>query len=150
ISKPVPFFNDKTDVNLLFVDDTLQAMQKLAKFHREQFKFPVIGITGSNGKSIVKAWLTQLITPEKKVYQSPKSYNSQLGVALSLWNLSAQYDLAIIEAGISQPGEMSRLQKMIQPSIGIFTNIGVAHGHNFESKQQKLQEKLNLFKNTAI
>ena len=148
ISKSTPFLNDKSDVNLILVDDTLLAMQKLAKFHRQQFKYPVIGITGSNGKSIVKAWLTQLISPEKKVYQSPKSYNSQLGVALSLWNLNGQYDLAIIEAGISQPGEMGRLQDMIQPTVGIFTNIGVAHEHNFESKQQKIQEKLNLFKDT--
>jgi len=145
ISKEIPFFKERSDVNLILVDDTLLAMQKLARFHRQRFNYPVVGITGSNGKSIVKAWLTQLISPEKKVYQSPKSYNSQLGVALSLWNLSAQYEIAIIEAGISQPGEMKRLQEMIQPTIGIFTNIGLAHAHNFETKQQKLQEKLQLF-----
>ncbi|WP_313367451.1 bifunctional UDP-N-acetylmuramoyl-tripeptide:D-alanyl-D-alanine ligase/alanine racemase [Sphingobacterium mizutaii] len=145
ISNPVAFFEGKKDVNVIQVDNVLQFMQELVAYHRKQFHYPIIGITGSNGKSIVKAWLFQLLIPEKKVYQSPKSYNSQLGVALSLWNLGPQYDLAIIEAGISEPGEMSSLQKMIQPNIGIFTNIGVAHSQNFSSKQEKLKEKMKLF-----
>lgn len=145
ISNPVAFFEGKNDVNVIQVDNVLHFMQELVAYHRKQFQYPIIGITGSNGKSIVKAWLFQLLIPEKKVYQSPKSYNSQLGVALSLWNLGPQYDLAIIEAGISEPGEMSSLQKMIQPNIGIFTNIGVAHSQNFSSKQEKLKEKMKLF-----
>lgn len=145
ISNPVTFFEGKNDVNVIQVDNVLQFMQELVAYHRKQFQYPIIGITGSNGKSIVKAWLFQLLIPEKKVYQSPKSYNSQLGVALSLWNLGPQYDLAIIEAGISEPGEMSSLQNMIQPNIGIFTNIGVAHSQNFSSKQEKLKEKMKLF-----
>ncbi|WP_409151579.1 bifunctional UDP-N-acetylmuramoyl-tripeptide:D-alanyl-D-alanine ligase/alanine racemase [Sphingobacterium sp. BS-2] len=145
ISNPVAFFEGKNDVNVIQVDNVLHFMQELVAYHRKQFHYPIIGITGSNGKSIVKAWLFQLLIPEKKVYQSPKSYNSQLGVALSLWNLGPQYDLAIIEAGISEPGEMSSLQQMIQPNIGIFTNIGVAHSQNFSSKQEKLKEKMKLF-----
>lgn len=146
ISNSISFLNDKTDVNVILVPDVLEFMQALVTYHRKQFNIPIIGITGSNGKSIVKAWLYQLLVPEKKVYQSPKSYNSQLGVALSLWNLGPQYDMAIIEAGISEPGEMEKLQQMIQPTIGIFTNIGVAHSQNFESKQEKLAEKIKLFK----
>ena len=145
ISNSIPFLNDKTDVNVILVSDVLEFMQTLVTYHRKQFNIPIIGITGSNGKSIVKAWLYQLLVPEKKVYQSPKSYNSQLGVALSLWNLGPQYDMAIIEAGISEPGEMEKLQQMIQPTIGIFTNIGVAHSQNFGSKQEKLAEKIKLF-----
>lgn len=145
VSHFVAFLEDKNDVNIIQVNHVLHFMQELVAYHRRQFHYPIIGITGSNGKSIVKAWLFQLLIPEKKVYQSPKSYNSQLGVALSLWNLGPQYDLALIEAGISEPGEMSSLQQMIQPNIGIFTNIGVAHSQNFSSKQEKLKEKMKLF-----
>lgn len=145
-----PFLAEKEDVNILIVKDSLLAMQELAKYHRTQFPNPIIGITGSNGKSIVKAWLTQMLSPDKKVYQSPKSYNSQLGVALSLWNLQASYDLAIIEAGISEPGEMDNLEEMIQPNIGILTNIGIAHAQHFENKKAKLEEKLKLFKRTEL
>ncbi len=145
VSHSVAFLEDKNDVNIIQVDHVLHFMQELVAYHRKQFHYPIIGITGSNGKSIVKAWLFQLLIPEKKVYQSPKSYNSQLGVALSLWNLGPQYDLALIEAGISEPDEMSSLQQMIQPNIGIFTNIGVAHSQNFSSKQEKLKEKMKLF-----
>ncbi len=145
VSKKAEVFDNWTDVNVLLVDDVLQAMQQLVQYHREKFTYPIIGITGSNGKSIVKEWLFQLLSPDRKVYQSPKSYNSQLGVALSLWNLTPQYDIAIIEAGISLPGEMNALQRMIQPDMGVFTNIGMAHALNFESKEQKLKEKLILF-----
>jgi len=150
ISVPVSYLNDKNDVNVIQVNNVLDFMQTLVTYHREQFDYPIIGITGSNGKSIVKAWLFQLLIPEKKVYQSPKSYNSQLGVALSLWNLGPQYELALIEAGISEPGEMDNLQKMIQPTIGIFTNIGVAHSQNFKSKPDKLEEKLKLFSDVNV
>ncbi|MFZ4263006.1 bifunctional UDP-N-acetylmuramoyl-tripeptide:D-alanyl-D-alanine ligase/alanine racemase [Sphingobacterium sp. HJSM2_6] len=145
VSKVVPVFQQWDDVNVIRVEDVLQAMQHLVQHHRERFNYPIIGITGSNGKSIVKEWLFQLLSPDQHVYQSPKSYNSQLGVALSLWNLSDHYDIALIEAGISQPGEMQNLEKMIQPAIGVFTNIGMAHALNFESKEQKLNEKLKLF-----
>ncbi|TDS11812.1 bifunctional UDP-N-acetylmuramoyl-tripeptide:D-alanyl-D-alanine ligase/alanine racemase [Sphingobacterium paludis] len=134
------------EANFIWVHDVLHAMQELARFHRLQFRKPVIGITGSNGKTVVKEWLTQLLQKDKRVYQSPKSYNSQLGVALALWNLSNDYDIALIEAGISLPGEMSLLENMIIPDVGIFTNIGAAHASGFSSKQQKLEEKLLLFK----
>lgn len=135
------------DANFIWVEDTLKALQTLAAFHRKQFTIPVIGITGSNGKTIVKEWLHQLLSSEYNVYQSPKSYNSQLGVALSVWNLQADHTLAIIEAGISRPGEMEALQQMINPSIGILTNLGTAHMEGFASKNDKLNEKWKLFKN---
>jgi len=150
VNHETSFLAEKDDVNILIVQDSLVAMQQLAKYHRTQFPKPIVGITGSNGKSIVKAWLTQMLSPDKKVYQSPKSYNSQLGVALSLWNLQASYDLAIIEAGISEPGEMDSLEEMIQPNIGILTNIGIAHAQHFENKKAKLFEKIKLFKRTEL
>ncbi|PRD56476.1 bifunctional UDP-N-acetylmuramoyl-tripeptide:D-alanyl-D-alanine ligase/alanine racemase [Sphingobacterium gobiense] len=136
------------EANFFWVKDVLKAMQELARYHRRQFRKPIIGITGSNGKTMVKEWLAQLLQEDKKVYQSPKSYNSQLGVALSLWNLSEDYDCAIIEAGISQPDEMDQLEEMIHPDIGIMTNIGVAHAEGFASKTLKITEKLKLFKHT--
>ncbi|PRD48224.1 bifunctional UDP-N-acetylmuramoyl-tripeptide:D-alanyl-D-alanine ligase/alanine racemase [Sphingobacterium haloxyli] len=136
------------EASFFWVNDALKAMQDLARYHRRQFRKPIIGITGSNGKTIVKEWLAQLLQEDKKVYQSPKSYNSQLGVALSLWDLSDDYDCAIIEAGISMPGEMDQLEAMICPDIGIVTNIGVAHAEGFASKTVKLTEKLKLFKHT--
>lgn len=135
------------DANFIWVTDVLAALQEIARHHRNRFQNPVIGITGSNGKTIVKEWLSQLLQEDKKVYQSPKSYNSQLGVALSLWNLSDDYDLALIEAGISLPGEMERLEAMIQPTIGVMTNIGIAHADGFASKALKIEEKVKLFKN---
>ena len=150
VSKSIPFLERVDDVNIIEVEDVLEFLQSLVTYHRSQFEYPVIGITGSNGKSIVKAWLFQLLIPEKKVYQSPKSYNSQLGVALSLWNLGPQYDFALIEAGISKPGEMEKLERMIQPNIGVFTNIGLAHAQNFNSKQEKLIEKLKLFSHSDV
>jgi len=126
------------------VADTLDALQKLAAWNRSQYHIPVVGITGSNGKTIIKEWLFELLH-NHAVIRSPKSYNSQVGVPLSVWNLSADYELAIFEAGISKPGEMQHLQEIIKPTIGILTNIGEAHQENFESKQQKLEEKLKLF-----
>lgn len=135
------------DANLIWVDDSLDAMQVLVAFHRQKFDFPIIGITGSNGKTIVKEWLYQLMSPEYKIYRSPKSYNSQLGVALSLWGLSDQYNLAIIEAGVSEKGEMSRLENMIKPTVGLLTNIGIAHKAGFSSKEEKILEKVSLFQN---
>lgn len=135
-----------SEANFVWVDDTLKVLQQIATYHRSHFNYPIIGITGSNGKTIVKSWLHQLLSVDRKVYQSPKSYNSQLGVALSLWNLNADYDLALIEAGISRTGEMEALEEMIKPTIGIFTSLGTAHKEGFNSKQEKLAEKWKLFK----
>ena len=129
----------------IVVDDTLMALQRLAAWHRQQFDIPVIGITGSNGKTIVKEWLAQLLGPDCNTIRSPKSYNSQVGVPLSVWQMNHTHQLAIFEAGISKPDEMTALQKMICPTIGVFTNIGQAHEENFISFTQKVGEKLNLF-----
>ena len=129
----------------LHVDNTLAALQKLAATHRNHFDIPVIGITGSNGKTIIKEWLYQLMSPDRKIIRSPKSYNSQIGVPLSVWQLNEQHELAIFEAGISEPEEMPNLQQIIRPTIGIFTNIGQAHDENFINTRQKIGEKLNLF-----
>ena len=129
----------------ILVDDTTAALQKLAAFNRQQFKAPVIGITGSNGKTIVKEWLNELLSNERKVIRSPKSFNSQVGVPLSVLLMNNFYDLGIIEAGISKPGEMKNLENIIQPEIGILTNIGDAHQEFFLSVEQKLMEKLLLF-----
>jgi len=133
------------DAVFLLVDNTLAALQKLAATHRSYYNIPVIGITGSNGKTIVKEWLYQLMSPDKKIIRSPKSYNSQIGVPLSVWQLNSQHELAIFEAGISEPEEMPNLQQIIKPTIGIFTNIGQAHDENFINTRQKIGEKLNLF-----
>src|SRR5690242_20723316 len=135
-----------TQANFILVDDVLHALQKIAAFHRLQFSYPVIAITGSNGKTIVKEWLYQLLSSNYKIVRSPRSYNSQIGVPLSLWQLNETYNLAIIEAGISTPNEMQRLEEIIQPTIGIFTNIGNAHDENFTSRAEKIKEKSLLFK----
>lgn len=132
------------------VDSTIAALQQLAQFKRQQFNGNVIGITGSNGKTIVKEWLSTLLSTGSKVLKSPKSYNSQLGVPLSVWPIDNSYQVGIFEAGISQPNEMEKLGQIIQPTIGIFTNIGSAHGEHFESQTQKIQEKLKLFRNTEL
>lgn len=137
------------DATFIIVEDALKALQKLAEFHRSQFNIPVIGITGSNGKTIVKEWLYQMLSPEYDVCRSPKSYNSQMGVALSLLHLEAHHNIGIFEAGISTTNEMESLEKMIQPSIGIFTNIGPAHDAGFENYEEKIDEKLKLFKNSS-
>lgn len=133
------------DSCFLLVPDSLLALQKLAARHRQGFTGEVIGITGSNGKTIVKEWLHQLLSPELSVVRSPKSYNSQIGVPLSVWQIEPSNQLAIFEAGISEPGEMSQLQSIIRPSIGVFTNIGPAHSENFIRQEQKVGEKLKLF-----
>lgn len=132
-------------VNFIIVNDPLSAMQKLAAFHRNQFDIPVTGITGSNGKTIVKEWLFQLLREDHNIVRSPKSYNSQIGVPLSVWQMKEENNLAIFEAGISKPGEMEKLEEMIHPSTGIFTNIGSAHDENFQSLNDKIIEKLKLF-----
>ncbi len=131
--------------NVLKVNSSVEALQKVAAHHRKQFSLPVIGITGSNGKTIVKEWLYQLLTPDHTLVKNPGSYNSQIGVPLSVWQIQAHHQLAIFEAGISKPGEMENLQAVINPTLGIFTNLGSAHDEHFESRVQKLSEKLRLF-----
>src|SRR6185437_13105344 len=133
------------EANIIAVDDTLVALQALAAAHRREFSLPGIGVTGSNGKTIVKEWLNELLAPDYHIVRSPKSYNSQIGVALSVWQLQDAHQLAIFEAGISRPGEMERLEAMIRPTIGVFTNIGEAHSEGFESLAAKAAEKLKLF-----
>ncbi|HEY0057725.1 MAG TPA: alanine racemase, partial [Flavisolibacter sp.] len=128
------------------VPDVLAALQQLAAHHRAQFDIPVIGITGSNGKTIVKEWLYQMLQHDYSIVRSPKSYNSQVGVPLSIWQMASHHTLAIIEAGISQEGEMDRLNKIIQPTTGVLTNIGTAHDEGFTSGAHKRDEKLKLFK----
>lgn len=131
--------------NFIAVNEVLGALQTLAAWHRQQFAIPVIGITGSNGKTIVKEWLNQLLEEKFRIVRSPASYNSQLGVPLSVWQMREQDKLAIFEAGISETGEMQKLQAIIRPTIGVLTNIGEAHSAGFASKTQKLREKLQLF-----
>lgn len=135
--------------NIVQVKDTLVALQTLATSHRKQFHFPVIGITGSNGKTIVKEWLNQLLEADYNIVKSPKSYNSQIGVPLSVWQINEQNDLGIFEAGISQSGEMEKIEKILQPTVGVFTNIGEAHSQGFMSMRQKVNEKLQLFKHVS-
>lgn len=136
------------DAIFLQVPDTLAALHQLAAAHRNRFHFPVIGITGSNGKTIVKEWLFQLLSDNYKIIRSPKSYNSQIGVPLSVWRMQEHHTLGIFEAGISQPGEMSHSEKILHPEIGIFTNIGEAHSEGFLNLRQKINEKLVLFRHS--
>ncbi len=142
--------NPLPGANILQSADVLAALQQLAARHRSQFSLPVIGITGSNGKTIVKEWLYQLLQQEYTILRSPRSYNSQTGVPLSVWPLAVQHNLAIFEAGISQPGEMERLASVIQPSIGILTNIGTAHDEGFADSAEKLAEKCKLFAGASV
>ena len=129
----------------ILVENTTEALQKLAAHHRRSFHFPVVGITGSNGKTIVKEWLHELLSEEFRIVRNPKSYNSQIGVPISVLLMENHNNLGIFEAGISQPDEMERLANVIQPEIGILTNIGDAHQENFSSEQEKTEEKLKLF-----
>jgi alanine racemase len=138
------------DANFLIVVDVLTALQKLAQHHRGRFDIDVIGITGSNGKTIVKEWLYQLIAVDKNIVRNPKSYNSQIGVPLSVWELNERNELGIFEAGISQPGEMDRLEAIIKPSIGVLTHLGTAHDEGFSDTTEKIHEKLKLFKNCKL
>lgn len=141
---------DFPEANFLVVKDTLAALQQLAAYHRGQFNIPVIGITGSNGKTIVKEWLYQLLCTDYNIVRSPKSYNSQIGVPLSVWGMQEKNTLAIFEAGISRPGEMEKLEEIIRPTIGVLTNIGEAHSEGFQNRQQKEEEKRILFRHAAI
>ena len=145
VVETLPDTNAYADANFLKVVGTLEALQRLAERHRDEFDIPVVGITGSNGKTMVKEWLYQLLSPQMVVTRSPKSYNSQIGVPLSVWLLDQHTDVALFEAGISQTGEMQALRDIIQPTIGIITSIGQAHQENFRSIDEKCQEKLLLF-----
>ena len=148
--------NNYPNAAFIKVKNTLQALQKLAAHHRKSFNqqptnndqrttIPIIGITGSNGKTIVKEWLYQLMHEDLNIVKSPKSYNSQIGVPLSVWELNEQHEMGIFEAGISQKGEMENLASIIQPTIGVFTFLGDAHNEGFADKQEKAIEKCKLF-----
>ena len=136
------------DANFLVVADTLKALQQLAASHRAAFDVPVVGITGSNGKTMVKEWLCQLL--EGRITRSPRSYNSQIGVPLSVWLLNEQTDIGIFEAGISLKGEMQALRDIIRPTIAVLTNLGAAHQENFASIGEKCREKLVLFSDAPM
>ncbi|MCC9169193.1 bifunctional UDP-N-acetylmuramoyl-tripeptide:D-alanyl-D-alanine ligase/alanine racemase [Pontibacter harenae] len=138
------------EANIIWVPNSMEALQAAAAWHRAQFQIPVVAITGSNGKTIVKEWLSQVLSSEEQVVKSPRSYNSQVGVPLSVWQLEANHTFAVFEAGISLPGEMEKLQRIIQPTIGIFTNIGTAHDGGFTSQEQKVEEKLKLFQEVEL
>ena len=139
---------DKTQfqgANILGVNSSLNALQSIAAYHRALFSLPVVGITGSNGKTIIKEWLYQVLSPQLKTVKNPGSYNSQVGVPLSVWQIKDHHQLGIFEAGISKPGEMEILQQIIRPTIGIFTNLGSAHDEGFASLKEKADEKIKLF-----
>jgi len=138
------------EANIIVVKDSLAALQQLAAWHRSRYDIPVIGITGSNGKTIVKEWLNQLLEDKYHIVRSPKSYNSQTGVPLSVWQLNDAHELAIFEAGISRPGEMQKLAAILQPTIGLFTNIGEAHSEGFHSLAEKAAEKARLFDHSQL
>lgn len=148
IQHEIPETSTLPDAVFYKVEDTLAALQDIATQYRMQFDIPVIGITGSNGKTIVKEWIYQLLHNQLHIVRSPRSYNSQTGVPLSVWQLNEDTQLGIFEAGISLPGEMERLERIIHPTIGIFTTLGEAHQENFYSREEKCLEKLKLFERT--
>jgi len=157
ISKGIQFFvvqeipQGLEDKAVFFVvKDSLKAFQDFVAFYRSKFHFPVIGITGSNGKTIVKEWLNFLLSSDYTIIKSPKSYNSQVGVPLSVIAINENHNLGIFEAGISLPNEMEALEKIIQPNIGILTSVGSAHDEGFENREQKIIEKLKLFNKVEI
>ena len=140
----------KDSANFLVVKNTSKALQEIAQFYRNLFHFPIIGITGSNGKTVVKEWLNFLLSPDYTVVRSPKSYNSQVGVPLSIFGINENHNLGIFEAGISIKGEMEKLASIIQPTIGVFTHLGTAHDEGFESNEEKIIEKAHLFKSCEV
>lgn len=139
-----------SDVSFVISEDPIKTIQDLASYHRQQFSIPVIGITGSNGKTVVKEWLYQLLKNKYSICRSPKSYNSQIGVPLSILNLNETHTLGIFEAGISEPGEMENLASIIRPTLGVLTSLGSAHDKGFESREQKLAEKLKLLSGSDL
>ncbi len=147
---PDDYENIFPKANFLKVVDTLEALQRLAERHRDEFNIPVVGITGSNGKTMVKEWLYQILSADMNVTRSPRSYNSQIGVPLSVWLMNEQTQVGVFEAGISQPGEMLALRDIIQPTIAVLTNLGAAHQENFKSMEEKCREKLVLFHDAEV
>ncbi|MEL6675912.1 MAG: bifunctional UDP-N-acetylmuramoyl-tripeptide:D-alanyl-D-alanine ligase/alanine racemase [Bacteroidota bacterium] len=141
---------DLPQVNYILCDVPLEALQRWAMYHRQRFAYPVVGITGSNGKTIVKEWIATLLESQYEIVKSPMSYNSQLGVPLSLLRMHPQADIALIEAGISEAGDMAGLWPMIQPTMGVLTHMGSAHAEGFSSFDEKLTEKLQLFEGTEM
>ena len=157
IKKGVRFFvvekvpeNYVDKATFLAVQNTTEALQKTAKYYRNLFHFPIIGITGSNGKTIVKEWLNFLLSPDYSIVRNPKSYNSQVGVPLSIFGTNENHNLGIFEAGISQKGEMTNLENIIHPTIGVFTHLGVAHEEGFSSLEEKIVEKTQLFTSSEV
>lgn len=142
--------SEYADANFLKVVSPLAALQRLAERHRDEFDIPIVGITGSNGKTMVKEWLSQLLSPQMIVTRSPKSYNSQIGVPLSVWLLNENTEVGLFEAGISEPGEMNALRDIIQPTIGVITSLGAAHQENFRSMDEKCAEKISLFHDAKV
>lgn len=145
ITDPVSQFESYSQCNFLQVKNSVDALHSIAARHRKLFNIPVIGITGSNGKTIVKEWLSQVLNEEYRIVKNPNSYNSQIGVPVSVWNMNSGHTLGLFEAGISQPGEMEKLSRIISPTLGILTNIGNAHAQYFPDNQVKLAEKMKLF-----
>ena len=145
-----PLWGRLEGANFLVVPSPLAALQRLAERHRDEFDIPIVGITGSNGKTMVKEWLNQLLSPSMTVTRSPKSYNSQIGVPLSVWLLNEQTQVGLFEAGISQPDEMPSLADIIQPTIGLLTSLGPAHQENFRSLEEKCMEKMQLFHSAKV
>ena len=152
VVEKMPSLSDqpKTGLNLILVKNSLEALQSLAAFHRRRFSYPVLGITGSNGKTIVKEWMSELLSPSLKIVRSPRSYNSQIGNPLSVWLMDDRFDLAIFEAGISSPREMEKLEMILAPDHGIFTHLGKAHLENFASIEELVSEKVKLFVNCSL
>ncbi len=146
LSTELRLFLEKPGIRAYGVRSSITALQELATRKRAEYRYPVVGITGSNGKTMVKEWLSSLLEKDFDVVKSPRSYNSQIGVALSVWEMSSKNDLGIFEAGISEPGEMQALEKMVRPTLGIFTNIGSSHSEGFRDNRQKIREKLLLFR----
>ena len=142
--------NCEEKANFLVVENTLDALQQFAAYYRSLFNFPVIGLTGSNGKTIVKEWLNFLLSPDFNIIRSPKSYNSQVGVSLSVIAINEKHNLGIFEAGISKVQEMGKLEAIIKPTIGILTNIGSAHDEGFADLEEKIQQKMLLFQDAEV
>lgn len=150
VEQPIADLNSLPGANIILAQSCVEALQRLAAYHRRSFSIPIIGIAGSNGKTIIKEWLYQILSKDMVVVKNPGSYNSQVGVPLSVWQIQPHHQLGIFEAGISRPGEMEKLEKVIHPTVGIFTNIGSAHNEGFKNHKEKIKEKLNLFKDTEI
>ena len=142
---PQNYATDYPEANFLRVINPLEALQRLAERHRDEVNIPIVGITGSNGKTMVKEWLYQVLSPDYVVTRSPRSYNSQIGVPQSVWLIDKNTEVGVFEAGISEPGEMLALRDIIQPTIAVLTNLGAAHQENFYSLEEKCREKLVLF-----